>query len=304
MGIGVMIIKMDILKDFKDYLKENYSTDGEQNTIKSYYSDIKQFLNFFEEYYGENIINFQRAHIIEYKQNFLNQKEYKYTTINRKLASISIYEDFLIEKGYRKDEKKVIKKHDFYKIDRPYITSNQLPRETVKKVRLKAGETSKRDYAMIVLFSEGGLRVSELVNLEVKRDLDFDMYTIKILGKGNKIRTITMEGSILEAIKDYLKERKEFLNGRENKYLFVSNKTANTNKPMCRTTVNNLLEKYCEKVKEEKINPHILRHIAATEKYEEGYSDLRLKKFLGHSSNATDVYTHPGGEEQRKNIEK
>ena len=304
MNIGGIIIKMDILSEFKKYLEENYSSDGERNTIKGYYSDIKQFLSFFKEYYDEDILDFQRVHISEYKQFFLIKNNFAFSTINRKLSSLSIYEDFLIEKGIRKSQTKVIKKFDFYKIDRPYITSDMLPKKTIKKIKLKAGEVSKRDYAIIVILDEGGLRVSELINLQLKRDIDFDMYRIKVLGKGNKIRAIFMNEVILSAIKDYLVEREKMLNGRENKYLFVSNKTANTNKPMSRATINKILENYCLKVNENRINPHLMRHDAATKKYEEGYSDIMPKKFLGHSSNATDIYTHPGGEKYREKIPK
>ena len=176
---------------------------------------------------------------------------------------------------------------------------------THKKERiLKAGRENKRDYAMFILFDEGGLRVSELVGLQIERDIDFDMYSIHILGKGNKIRSIFMEQIIYDAIKEYLPEREKLLAGKENKYLFVSNKTANTNQPMARTSINNILAKYCMKVNESKIKPHIMRHDSGTKKYEEGYSDIMLKKFLGHSSNATDIYTHPGGEKYRENIPK
>ena len=295
---------MNILNEFKKYLEENYNSEGEKNTIKGYYSDIKQFLNFFKEYYDEDIMDFQRVHVSEYKQHFLIKNNFAFSTINRKLSSLSIYEDFLIEKKIRKNEIKVIKKFDFYKIDRPYITSDMLPKKTIKKIKLKAGEVSKRDYAIIVILDEGGLRVSELVNLQLKRDIDFDMYNIRVLGKGNKVRAVFMNGVIMSAIKDYLEEREKMLNGRENKFLFVSNKTANTNKPMSRITINKILEKYCFETNENKINPHIMRHDAATRKYEEGYSDLMLKKFLGHSSNATDIYTHPGGERYRENMPK
>lgn len=142
------------------------------------------------------------------------------------------------------------------------------------------------------------------MNLQLKRDIDFDMYNIRVLGKGNKVRAVFMNEVIISAIKDYLEEREKMLNGRKNKYLFVSNKTANTNKPMSRVTINKILEKYCLQINEKKINPHIMRHDAATRKYEEGYSDLMLKKFLGHSSNATDIYTHPEGERYRKNMPK
>ena len=291
----------NILKEFEKYLDENYDADGEKNTIKAYYSDIKQFLNFFKVYYGEEIIDFTRAHITEYKQNFLNKEEYKLTTMNRKLASLSVYEDFLIDKGFRTKKEKIIKKFDFYEMERAYITSDMLPKKTIKKIKLKAAELSKRDYAMLVLLDNGGLRVSELISLQLDRDIDFDMYSVKILGKGKKVRTIFMEESIYTAIKDYLPDREKLLNGRENKYLFVSNKTANTNKPMNRTTVNKIIINYCNMVKENSIHPHIMRHDAATEKYEEGYTDIMLKKFLGHHSNITDVYAHPGGESYRRN---
>lgn len=106
---------MEILDEFKKYLDNKYPIDGEQNTIKSYYSDIKQFLNFFEEYFGETIIDFKRVHVTEYKQKFLEKNEYKFSTINRKLASLSIYENFLIEKGYRKIKKKLLKNMIFIK---------------------------------------------------------------------------------------------------------------------------------------------------------------------------------------------
>lgn len=294
-----------MLNEFEKYLMNNYEVNGEKNTIKSYLSDIKQFLTFFEDYFGESIIDFSKAHVIEFKKELEEKRGLKYTTINRKMASLSIYENFLIEKKIRKDETKIIKKRDFYKIERPIITSDMIPRKTIKKVRLKAGEKSKREYAMFVLLDDGGLRVSELLNLQLERDINFEMYSIYVLGKGNKIRNIFMKQTMYDAIMDYLPEREKLLNGRNNKYLFVSNKTANTNKPMCRTTVNYLLEKYCSEINEKKLNPHLLRHDCGTELYEEGYSDLMIKKWLGHSSNATDVYTHPGGELYRKsNISK
>ena len=287
---------MEILEQFKEYLIENYDTEGEQNTIKAYLSDVKQFLMFFKEYFGEDIVDFSRAHIIEFKNEINGKRNLKFSTINRKIAAISIYENFLVDRGIRKENVKMIKKSDFYKLEKPIITSDMLPKKTIKKVRLKAGEKSKREYAMFVLLNDGGLRVSELINLQLERDIDFEMYSIHVLGKGKKVRNIFMKDNIYEAIIEYLPEREKILNGKKNKYLFVSNKTANTNKKMCRTSINNLLEKYCKDVGENKINPHIFRHDCATSMYEEGCSDLMIKKWLGHSSNATDTYTHPGGE--------
>ena len=94
---------MNILDEFENYLTENYNFEGEKNTIKGYYSDIKQFLNFFKEYYNEDIIDFKRVHVSEYKQYFLIKNNFAFSTINRKLSSLSIYEDFLLEKKIRKN---------------------------------------------------------------------------------------------------------------------------------------------------------------------------------------------------------
>ena len=69
---------------------------------------------------------------------------------------------------------------------------------------------------------------------------------------------------------------------------------------MTRQSVNNILNSYCEKLKEDNINPHILRHNKATNMYEEGASDIMIKKQLGQTSNATDRYVHAGGEKYRQ----
>ena len=189
---------MDILNEFEKYLKENYDSSGENNTIKSYMMDVKLFLNFFRDHFGETIVDFSSADYIEYKNYMIDKLQYKFSTINRKTASLSIYENFLIEKKIRKTEGKIIKKKDFYKIERPYITSSMLPKDTIKKVRLKAGRENKRDYAMFILFDEGGLRVSELINLQIDRDIDFNMYSIRVLGKGNKIRSISLKEKFIK----------------------------------------------------------------------------------------------------------
>ena len=66
-------------------------------------------------------------------------------------------------------------------------------------------------------------------------------------------------------------------------------------------TSNKMLNKYIEQLNEKKLHPHTLRHDFATTRYEEGYSDMRLKKSLGQTSNAVNRYVHPGGEENRNN---
>lgn len=285
---------MNLLGEFENYLKKNFAKDDEQNTIKNYLSDVKQFIDFFENEYGEEVTIFNHIELLEYINYMRNKKNYKFTTMNRKIAALSNYDDFLIETK-RKDEKAVRSK-DYFKIQRNYITADMLPVNTINKIKLRAAKDSSRDYAMFVLYDEGGFRCSELLGIVLDRDIDFEMRKIQVIGKGNKIRKVTMNDKMKNALEEYLKDREKFLNGRHNKYLFISNKTANTGEKMGRTTINNILNRYCDKVKEERINPHILRHDFATKSYNLGYSDMMLKIELGQSSNATDIYTHPGRE--------
>ena len=122
------------------------------------------------------------------------------------------------------------------------------------------------------------------------------MRKITIWGKGNRIREIIITNAMFDVLEEYLPIRNKQLDGRENKYLIISNKSVKTGKKIDRSMVNKMLEKYCKKINENSINPHIFRHDFATNKYEEGYTDMMLKKSLGQTSNATDRYIHPGGE--------
>lgn len=283
----------NILLEFEKNLREKYVSE---NTISAYTSDIKQFLNYFANHFGEELISFSRGHVLEFKNYLLKDKGAKFTTVNRKIASLSVYEDYLKEINLKKE--KSIRDVDFYKIDIPYITADMLPNKTIKKVILKSSIESPRDYLILVLMDSGGLRVSEVINIELERDVDFEMYRILILGKGNKVRHILMTNIIREALDEYLPEREKMLEGKQNKYLIVSNESVNTGKPIHRSLINKTLNKYCEKVNENKIHPHILRHHCATDKYQEGYNDMMLKKTLGQSSNITNRYVHPGFEDE------
>ena len=283
----------DKIIEYENYLKKNYTSE---KTISSYLSDVKKFIKHYSEYYGEDIISFSRGHVIEYKKYLLEELGEAFTTINRKLASLSIYENFLIEIGIKKS--KDIIKRDYFKIDLPTITADMLPQKTIKKVVLKSSVNNIRDYMILTLMQEGGLRVSEVIGIVLNRDVDFEMRRIVIFGKGNKIRYILMSDAIYEALNEYLPEREKILNGKENKYLIISNRTANNGKQIHRSLVNKLLSKYCEELKEENIHPHQFRHQYATNKYQEGYNEMMLKKSLGQSSNVVNRYVHEGYEDE------
>ena len=156
----------------------------------------------------------------------------------------------------------------------------------------KESKTRIRDYAIVVLFLNTGMRLSELVGINLQ-NIDSEISTIKVLGKGAKERVIYLNNAARTALIDYMKQRLDpkhvrtssnalFLSGRENR---ISNKT-----------VQWMVQKYLKiaGLGSRGLSVHKLRHTAATLMYQSGKVDIRvLKDILGHEQlNTTQIYTH------------
>ena len=156
----------------------------------------------------------------------------------------------------------------------------------------KESKTRVRDYAIIVLFLNTGMRLSELVGLNLE-NIDPEVNMVKVLGKGAKERVIYLNKAARAALIEYLRQRLDpkhvrtssnavFLSGRENR---ISNKT-----------VQWMVQKYLKMagLGAKGLSVHKLRHTAATLMYQSGKVDIRvLKDILGHEQlNTTQIYTH------------
>ena len=156
----------------------------------------------------------------------------------------------------------------------------------------KESKTRIRDYAIVALFLNTGMRLSELVGINLQ-NIDSEISTIKVLGKGAKERIIYLNNAARTALIDYMKQRLDpkhvrtssnalFLSGRENR---ISNKT-----------VQWMVQKYLKiaGLGSRGLSVHKLRHTAATLMYQSGKVDIRvLKDILGHEQlNTTQIYTH------------
>ena len=168
---------------------------------------------------------------------------------------------------------------------------------------IKADTESKtvvRDYAIVACFLNTGMRLSELIGLNLK-SFDSNLTTVKVLGKGNKERIIYLNNAAQSAIKDYLRIRLDpkfistdtdalFLSGRQNR---ISAKT-----------VQWVVYKYLDRagLGDRGLSVHKLRHTAATLMYQTGKVDIRvLKDILGHEQlNTTQIYTHISNESMEK----
>lgn len=150
---------------------------------------------------------------------------------------------------------------------------------------------------MIMLFLNCGLRLSELVGIDIDK-IKGD--TLSVIGKGNKERTVYLNDACIDAINKYLEVRPK--DAKDKKALFLSTRKTRINK----RTVEIIVKNYVKKagLVDDKYTPHKLRHTAATLMYKHGNVDIRaLQQILGHESvSTTQIYTHIDDEKLRDAI--
>lgn len=163
------------------------------------------------------------------------------------------------------------------------------------------GPNKERNYALIVIFLNCGVRLSEIVGINIG-SINFAANTLSVVGKGNKERTIYLNDACIKAIKNYEDVRPEgFMNNDDP--LFLSNRKTRINQ----RTIQYMLEKYLKKcnLDGKHFSPHKLRHTAATLMYQYGNVDiLALQDILGHESvSTTQIYTHINDKRLKEAVE-
>ena len=164
-----------------------------------------------------------------------------------------------------------------------YLTTE----DSIRLLDAVQGEYAERDYCILTLFLNCGLRVSELVGLNLS---DFQGDTVRVLGKGNKERTVYLNEACKAALEQYLPKR-ILPHDRDQNALFISRNRNRINVQ----TVKWLVKKYIGQagVDTQKYSAHKLRHTAATLMYQNGVDIRTLQNILGHTSvNTTMIYTH------------
>ena len=203
----------------------------------------------------------------------------------RKVATIRSYFKFLTIKA------KLLTENPVADLDSPK-TLKSLPRylsadESVTLLKSIDGANADRDYCMITLFLNCGLRISELIGLDIT---DIRADSIRVLGKGNKERIVFLNDASADAINTYLITRKDIAAVDKNA-LFLSNRRTRISK----STVHDLVKKHVlvAGLDSSKYSAHKLRHTAATLMLRSGVDVRTLQEILGHEHlNTTQIYTH------------
>lgn len=169
--------------------------------------------------------------------------------------------------------------------------------ESQKLLSSIESRNKERDYCIITLFLNCGIRLSELCNIKID-DIRKDI--LLVTGKGNKERSIYLNDSCLKSIDEYMKVRDEMTGIKDPEYLFLSEQRTRINK----RTVQRTVKKYIESagLDPSKYSTHKLRHTAATLLYKYANVDIRsLQEILGHENIATTtIYTHVDEEQIRE----
>ena len=167
----------------------------------------------------------------------------------------------------------------------------------LKRVRNKLF-TSQRDYAILNLFYSSGIRLSELVNLNLE-DIYFKRGIVNVLGKGSREREASLAHEAIKVLQNYLKAR-SLWKGNKGKAVFLSR----TGTRITKMNIQRNIERYGKKAGiNKKVTPHMLRHSIATHLLNNNMDIRRIQGFLGHTSLAsTQIYTALISDRQKEEI--
>lgn len=281
----------EIIIDFLEVLEfeKNYSN----YTVLNYQNDLEDFCCFIEEK-KLSYKNIDYGSIREYL-NVLYDKKYSNKTIARHISTLRSFFKYL-------KKKELIEMNPMTLVSNPKM-EKKLPKvisysdlEAILNALDDGTVIGKRNTLILELLYATGIRVSELVNIQIA-DIDFKRREIRILGKGNKERIVLYGSRCEQLLEIYRKDSLPELNKKGVEYLLLGIRGNKINERQVRTIVDDAVTKAGTKLH---ISPHVLRHTFATHMLNEG-ADLRsVQQLLGHESlSTTTIYTHVSNERLR-----
>jgi integrase/recombinase XerD len=265
------------------------------NTTSAYANDLNQLATFAEDSAAKKGIKtpawnaFDRPAMLSYLLN-LKERGYAVTTVARKVAAAKSFFGFLTAEGKIKaDPMENISSPKVGKALPDTLTVSQV-RALIEQPAKSTAPEAKRDRAMLELLYASGMRVSELVGLNLS-DIDTKNGFVRPFGKGKKERMVPVYPQAAQSVEIYTREvRPHFVHSSEEKALFVNQR----GERLTRQGLWQILKGYAKNIGLEKqVKPHTLRHSFATHMLNGG-ADLRsVQELLGHANiSTTQIYTH------------
>ncbi|MGI6328318.1 MAG: site-specific tyrosine recombinase XerD [Dethiobacteria bacterium] len=274
-----------ILKDFVFFLSVEKGLA--ENTLESYQRDLKKYIQFLNRQEVRDFNETSKKIILEYLAE-QKQKGLAVSTLTRNLASIRSFYQYLLQE-------QIIQENPAGELESPRAEKRLPTVLSFKDIELlleqpqPKGNIGMRDKAMLELLYATGIRVSELVSLNLD-NVNLKMGFLKCDGKGNKERIVPLGSVAIKSLQEYLQNgRLKLLKQRDEKALFINQH----GKRLTRQGFWKILKKYALRTGiNAEITPHTLRHSFATHLLENG-ADLRsVQEMLGHADiSTTQIYT-------------
>ena len=307
------------LNSFLDYTATILNKS--QNTVKEYNYDLNTFLKYILYHFKmtdekdlkqisirnmslETVSKITLDDIHSFLFYLTNTYNSKAATRARKVSSIRVFFNYLCNKAG------LIEKNPSQNLETPkldkripkYLTLDD-SKKLLEAVNDMDDRNKERDYAIITLFLNCGMRLSELVGINIK-DINFNDQKLNVIGKGNKERTIYLNSACMNAVNKYLAVRPHDNVKYDSKdALFLSERRERISNRTVQYIVKQELKR--AGLDTNKYSVHKLRHTAATLMYKYGNVDIRaLQELLGHESiSTTEIYTHVDNSQIRNAVE-
>lgn len=276
----------DLLLEFLQYLE--FEARSAENTLIAYRTDLMQYGAYLAEI-GQDPLSVSQAQVVEYLESLAAGGEIAGTTLHRKLSSLRSFYTHLRREGEIDFDPTADVKAPAQAKKLPAVLSRAEVSHLIDQVRGN-DPIATRDRALLELMYASGLRVSEVISLEVS-DIDFEEGILRTRGKGNKERIVPVGRQAMLAMRIYLRSgRRGLTKDRPQRYLFVNFRGGQ----LTRQGLYKIVRKYASSAGlADRMSPHTLRHTFATHLLSGGCDLRSVQEMLGHADvSTTQTYTH------------
>lgn len=297
-----------VLVQFMGYLSTVKAKSDK--TVREYYLDLRTFFRYMKLRRGmvpadidfeeisisdldlDMIRTITLSDVYEYLNYLTNARKNGPAARARKVSSLRTFFKYLTVRTH------LLEKNPIEELESPKIKKS-LPKyltleQSKQLLQEPEGKYKERDFCMLTLFLNCGIRLSELCGIDLG-DIRSD-HTLKVTGKGNKERIVYLNQACLDAIEAYLRVRPRS-DLKDRNALFISYQKKRISSQM----VQHIVKRYLTEIGLESYSTHKLRHTAATLMYQYGHVDVRvLQEILGHENlGTTEIYTHLSNKQMR-----
>lgn len=281
---------MDEIEQFVTYI---ISVKGESdNTALGYENDLRQFEKHLRKF-DLDYVDVSSSDAREYVRTLM--EKFKERSMLRKLSALRMFYDFLMRRGdidFNPFEDISLKRNE------KRLPSVLTEHEVAMLLSLNGDDfLSKRDHMLFLFIYSTGARISEALSVNID-DIEWSERRIRIQGKGNKMRFLFLNKSVVSQLKDYIAKREEYIYPEKEDALFIGKNKAR----LTFSTVHLIFDNARVKLNLDKnLSPHTLRHSFATHMMDHG-ADIRfIQELLGHESiSTTQIYTHVSSKKLKK----